>query len=144
MGSWGGAQELNNLYVQAIWASLYHETSSLSIHVEKMASCVLMCCASMCRTGDAQIYMLELAWRRFGNQCSVHLCRRLFCLCIDACVSLYHTRHASCDMFKLAGNRLAKKRNYCAGLCRSTKRTSLSYASDSCPCHDASPYNKLA
>ena len=31
-----------------------------------MASCVLTCCASLCRTGDARIYMLELAWRRLA------------------------------------------------------------------------------
>ena len=46
----------------------YHETSSLSNHVEKMASCVLMCCASLCRTEKARIYMLELAWRRLARR----------------------------------------------------------------------------
>ena len=47
-----------------------------------------------------------------GYQCSVHLCENLFgVLDIDDCVSLYYTTHASCDIFKLVVNGLAKKRN---------------------------------
>ena len=129
-----GVQELNHSCAHAIWASLYHETSSLTIHVETMRSCVLMCAASLCRTGDAQIYLLELAWRRLAwipMQCS-SISEYFGFLCIDDCVSLYYTTPASCEMFRLAENRLAKKRNGCTGLCRPTKRTSLSYASDSC------------
>ena len=46
-----------------------------------------------------------------GYQCSVHLCQNLFgVLDIDDCVSLYYTTHASCDIFKLVVNGLAKKK----------------------------------
>ena len=88
------------------------------MHVEKMSSCVLMCCVVLCRTGDAQIHMLELAWRCLAwksLQC-LFMSETSFCLCIDGCVSLYHTRHASRATFKLAGNRFAKKRIHCGGL----------------------------
>ncbi len=101
----------------------------------KMRSCVLMCMASLCRTEIvAQIYLLELTWRglaRLSMQCSSM--SELFRYSgIDDCVSLYYTTHASCDIFKLVVNGLAKKRNGSAGLYRSTQRTSLSYAGDSC------------
>ena len=46
-----------------------------------------------------------------GDQCFLHLCWRIFFCFIDACVSLYHTRNASCDMFKLAGVCLHRTKN---------------------------------
>ena len=107
--------------MHATWASLYHETSSLSNHVQTMASWVLMCCASLYRTGDARVYILELAWRRLARKTNVSsiYVGGFFVFCIDACASLYHTRNSLCDMFRLAGRLPAKKRTYCAGLCGS-------------------------
>ena len=129
-----GDKELNHLWAPAIWASLHHDTSSLFIHFEKMCSCELMCAASMCRAERvAQIYLLELAWRGLAwipMQCS-SISESFGFLCIEDCVSLYYTTHASCDIFQLVVNGLAKKRNGCAGLYRSTQRTSLLNAGDS-------------
>ena len=95
-----GVQELNHSCAHAIWASLYHETSSLTIHVETMRSCVLMCAPSLCRTGDAQIYLLELAWRRLAwipMQCS-SISESFGFLCIDDCVCVITLllRHVKC------------------------------------------------
>ena len=61
--------------------------SSLSIHVEKMASCVFMCCASLCGTGDAPIYMLELAWCRLAWKLS---CKETKLLCRSLSVNRTH------------------------------------------------------
>ena len=93
--------------------------------------CVLLPCVAL-RGLLKSTYSSWLGVALPGYQCSVHLCQNLFgVLDIDDCVSLYYTTHASCDIFKLVVNGLAKKRNGSAGLYRSTQRTSLSYAGDS-------------
>ena len=71
-----------------------------------------MCCDYLYRSADARIYMLELVWRRLARRPmqSSSMLEDFFC-CIDACVSLYHTRNASCDMFKLAGVCLHRTKN---------------------------------
>ena len=101
----------------------------------KMRSCVLMCAAALCRAERvAQIYLLELAWRGLAwipMQCSSM--SEPF-----RCSGYWRLRfsllHYSCVMWyiQVSGKWSCEEKNGCAGLYRSTQRTSLSYASDPC------------